>query len=60
MEYLPRFKDSLTREFSKKMEVMIFDTHQRLSAIIPPYKYTQHHSSESCLFSLEKTCDIEC
>ena len=39
------------------MEILIFDTHQQLSAIISPYEFTQHHSSEGCLFSLEKTCD---
>ena len=40
------------------MEILIFDTHQRLSAIISPFKFMQHHSSEDCLFTLEKTCDV--
>ena len=37
------------------MEIFIFDTHLQLSAIIAPYKFTEHHISEGCLFSLEKT-----
>ena len=36
----------------------MFDTHQRLSAVTSPFKFMQHHSSEGCLFTLEKTCDI--
>ena len=36
------------------MEIITFDTHLQLSAIISPYKYAQQHSSEGCLFSLEK------
>ena len=39
------------------MDIMTFDTHQQLSAISSPYKYTQCHSSDS-LWNLEKTCDI--
>ena len=39
---------------------MTFDTHQQLFAIISPYEYMKHHSSEGCLFSLEKTCDVQC
>ena len=39
------------------MEILIFDTRRPLSAIISPFKFTQRHSSESCLFTLEKTCD---
>ena len=42
------------------MEIFIFDTHWRLSTITAPYKFTQGHSSEGCLFSSEKTCDVEC
>ena len=38
------------------MEILIFDTHQPLSTIIPSFKFTQHHSSEGYLFTLEKTC----
>ena len=38
---------------------MAFDTHRRLSAIIPRYKYTLRHSSEGCLFPSEKTYDLE-
>ena len=37
---------------------MTFDTHRCFSTIISPCKYTQRHSSEDCLFSLEKTCDV--
>ena len=40
------------------MEILIFDTHRPLSAIISPFQFTQHHSSEGCLFTLEKTCDV--
>ena len=42
------------------MEILIFDTHQQLSAIISPFKFMQCHSSEGCLFTLEKTYDVEC
>ena len=31
-----------------------------ISVIIASYKIMQWHSSEGCLFSLEKTSDIEC
>ena len=35
-----------------------------LTSDFPPwyllYKFIQHHFSEVCLFSLEKTCDVEC
>ena len=37
-----------------------FDTHRPLSGIIYPFQFTQCHSSEGCLFILEKTCDVEC
>ena len=40
------------------MEILIFDTHRPLSAIIFPFKFTQRHSSQGCLFTLEKTCDV--
>ena len=40
------------------MDNLISDTHQRFSAIISPFKFTQRHSSEACLFSSEKTCDM--
>ena len=40
------------------MEILIFNTHRRLSAIISPFKFTQRHSSEGCLFTSEKTCDV--
>ena len=36
------------------MEMVRFDTHQRLSAIITPFKYIQCHSSEDYLFSSKK------
>ena len=39
------------------MEILIFDTHRPLSAIISPFQFTQRHSSEGCLFTSEKTCD---
>ena len=42
------------------MEIITFDTHLQLSAIISPYKYAQQHSSEGCLFSLEKNIGILC
>ena len=35
------------------MVIFIFDTHRRLSAVIPPYKFMQRHFSEG-LFSSEK------
>ena len=40
------------------MEILIFDTHRRLSAIISPFKFMQRHSSEGCLFTLEITYDV--
>ena len=40
------------------MEIFIFDTHRRLSATIAPYKFSQRHSREGCLFSSEKNCDL--
>ena len=46
--------------FFKKIEIFIFDSQRRLSAIITPYKFTQCYSSKGCLFSSEKTCDVEC
>ena len=46
--------------FFKRMEIFMFYTHRRLSAIIAPYKFTQGHANEGCLFSSEKTCDVEC
>ena len=42
------------------MEILVFDTHMQLSAIICHYKFSQSHSSEGCLFSSEKTGDVEC
>ena len=63
MCYSSRFKDTLTevnQSFFKRMEILLFDTHQRLSAIISPFKFTQRHSSEGCLFMSEKTCEVEC
>ena len=38
---------------------MTFDTRGRLSATISPFKCTQRHYSEGCLFSSGKTCDVE-
>ena len=40
------------------MEILIFDTQWQLSAMISPFKFIQRHSSEGCLFTSEKTCDI--
>ena len=44
----------------KRMEILIFDTHRRLSTIVSPFKFMQRHSNEGCLFTLKKTCDIDC
>ena len=63
MCYSSHFKDTLRLEnqpFIKRMEILIFDTHWSLSAIISPFQFTQHHSSEGCLFTSEKTYDLEC
>ena len=40
--------------FFKGMKIMTFDTHRRPSAVTPPYKCTQRHSSKGGLFSSEK------
>ena len=40
------------------MEILIFDTHWSLSAIISPFQLTQCHSSEGCLLTSENTCDL--
>ena len=63
MCYYSHFMDTLTlenRPFFKGMAILIFDTHQPLSAIFSPFQFTQRHSSEGRLFTLEKTCDVEC
>ena len=44
----------MNHPFLKKMGIMTFDTNQQQSAIISPHKCMQCHSSERCLFSLEK------
>ena len=57
MCYSFNFKDTLTLDnqpFFKRMEILICDTHWPFSAIISPFQLTQHHSSEGCLFTLEK------
>ena len=57
------FRDTLTQEnqhFFKSMEILIFDTHREISAVISPFEFTQRHYSEGCLFILEKTCNVEC
>ena len=36
------------------MDIFIFDTHRRLSAIIALYKFMQRHACEGCLFLSEK------
>ena len=63
MYYSSHFKETLTLEnqpFFKRMEILIFDTHRALSAIISPFQFTHCHSSEGGLFISEKTCDVEC
>ena len=61
MCYSSHFKNTLRLEnqpFSKRMEILIFDTQRPLSAIISLFQFTQRHSSEGCLFTSEKACDI--
>ena len=61
MCYSSHFKNTLRLEnqpFSKRMEILIFDTQRPLSAIISYFQFTQRHSSEGCLFTSEKACDI--
>ena len=41
------------------MEILVFDTHRPLSAIIYPFQFTQHHSCEGYLFTSGKTCHVE-
>ena len=36
------------------MEILMFDIHWLLSAIISPCQFAQHHSSEGCWFTSEK------
>ena len=63
MCYSSHLKYNLTLEnqpFFKRMDILIFDTHLPLSATTSPFQFTQHHPSEGCLFTLEKTCDVEC
>ena len=40
------------------MEILIFDTHRPLSAIISSFQFTKRHSTEGCSFTSEKTCDV--
>ena len=61
MCYSSHFKNTLTLEnqpFFNRMEILIFDTHRPLSAIISPFQFPQHDSSEGCIFTSEKTCDV--
>ena len=61
MCYSSHFKDTVRLEnqpFFKRMEILILDTHWPLSAIISPFQFTQHHSSEGCSFTLGKTSDV--
>ena len=63
MFYSSCFKDTLTQEnqsFFKNVEILIFDTHWQLAPVISPFRVTQRYSSEGCLSTSEKTCDIEC
>ena len=46
--------------YFESMEILIFDTHQRLCAKISLFEFTQRHSSEGCLFTSKKPCDVEC
>ena len=62
MWYSSRFKDTLTyvnHPFFTRVKILIFDTHQELSAIISPYKFMLRNFSEGRLFSSEKTCELE-
>ena len=46
---------------SHKRITAFIDSHRRLSVTIAPYKHTQRHSSEGCLYSSEKKHgDVEC
>ena len=57
MCYSSHFKDTLALENEsafKRMEILIFDAHRPLSAIISPVQFTQRHSSEGCLFTSKK------
>ena len=63
MCYSSHFKDTLTLEnqpFFKRMEILITDTQWPPSAITSSFQFTQRHSSDGCLFTSEKTCDVEC
>ena len=40
--------------FFKRIEILIFDTHQQLSAIISPHKFVQCHSSGNLLIFIGK------
>ena len=42
------------------MEIVTLDSHRQLYTMISPYKHTQRKSSKGCLFSSEKTYDMEC
>ena len=44
----------------RRMEIFMFGNHWQLSTVIAPYEFTECHSSEGCLFSSEKTFDVEC
>ena len=63
MCYSSHFKDTPTLEnqsLFKRIEILLSDTHQPLSAIIYPFQFTQCHSPEGCLFTLGKTYDVVC
>ena len=55
---LQGYSEEKNYPFFKEMEILTFDTHQPLSVVISPYKYMQRHSSESCLFSTGKICNV--
>ena len=60
MCYSSLFKDALAllnQTFFKRMEILIFDNHWSLSAIISPFQFTQCHASEGCLFTSEKNLE---
>ena len=55
MHNVPKWSDAQQRDkYCKMFCVWPF------WAIISPFKFTQRHCSEGCLFTSEKTCDVEC
>ena len=57
MCYSSHFKDTLALEnqpFFKRMEILIFDTHWPLSAVISPFQFTQHNSVNAAYLHQKK------